>query len=109
MIWGDGGIGNNEVELLKVDGSVFDVQFDYCLYRSDATLSDATINNCLQNLEPVFDSLNFSKNYFDFRTSHDASSPNIDAGTSTSSFPKDLDDLPRVVGTAADIGCYERQ
>jgi hypothetical protein len=109
LIWGDGGIGNNEVALLKDNASVFDVQFNHCLYRSDETLNDATLNNCIQNQEPIFDSLDFNKNYFDFRTTNDASSPNIDAGTSSSNFPNDLDDLPRVVGIAADMGCYERQ
>ncbi len=109
LIWGDGGIGNNEVELLKENASAFDVEFDHCLYRSDASLSDAILNSCLQNMEPVFDSLNFNKNYFDFRTTHDMSSPNVDAGTNNSNYPNDLDDVSRVVGVATDIGCYEKQ
>jgi hypothetical protein len=62
----------------------------------------------IKNQDPLFDSIDISNRYYDFHFNNNPFSPAIDQGTN-SSFPRDLDDLPRVVGTAPDLGCYERQ
>lgn len=56
---------------------------------------------------PAFDSVDVYNNYFDFRTTKDDTSPNINTGTTTN-FSKDLDDKIRMIGIT-DIGCYEKQ
>ena len=110
IIWGDGGMSNDEVELQKESGALFEVNLENCLYRAESVLTDAIFTDCIQNQAPSFDTLDFNTNRFDFRTNNDPLSPNIDMGkTPATPADKDLDDLPRVAGLKIDIGCYERQ
>ena len=53
----------------------------------------------------MFDSIDVSKNIFDFHFTNHPNSPAINAGVTTA-FPSDLDDKPR--DSNPDIGCYER-
>ena len=53
-------------------------------------------------MDPQFDSIDVSHNYYDFHLKNN--SPAIDAGVITT-FPRDLDDKLR--DAKPDIGCYE--
>jgi hypothetical protein len=53
----------------------------------------------------MFDSINVSKNIYDFHFTKDPSAPAVNAGVVTQ-FPLDLDDKMR--DAKPDIGCYER-
>jgi hypothetical protein len=53
----------------------------------------------------MFDSINISKNFFDFHLNNNPTSPAVNAGTPTP-FLYDLDDKKRDANP--DIGCYER-
>ena len=57
-------------------------------------------------MDPMFDTIDVSHNYYNFHFNNHPASPAINAGVATS-FPYDLDDRPRANG-ATDLGCYER-
>jgi hypothetical protein len=58
------------------------------------------------NIDPLFDSVNNQSLYYDFHLK--TGSPAIDAGINTGIL-YDLDGNPRFVGSATDLGCYEKQ
>ena len=108
IFWGDFGSVEDEIVTDNQGTGTFSVNFDNCLYKALNNPQHSTFNACLPNQDPVFDSVDVSHDYYDFRINNAFSSPAIDNGTLTS-FSKDLDDLPRVSGTGTDIGCYEKQ
>lgn len=106
IFWSEEGYVKDEVDIKKDGNNVFNVLFDHCLYKSTTDPANSTISNSILNQDPLFDSINVSRNYFDFHTSS-TNAPGIDKGTSTT-FPKDLDDNNRSNGFP-DLGCYEKQ
>jgi len=108
IFWGDGGILDDEVTINKEGGNLFNVIMSNCLYKSANGINNAVLNANIINEEPVFDSIDVIKNYYDFRMNNAISSPAIDNGGNTS-FPLDLDNQPRQSGISSDIGCYEKQ
>ncbi|MFN8242662.1 MAG: hypothetical protein U0X40_01300 [Ferruginibacter sp.] len=107
IFWGDEGFINNEISVLKDGSNIFNVLFDKNLYRAQTDPSNATFSGNLKNLDPLFDSIDVYKHYFDFHITKNASAPGINSGALTS-FPKDLDDKTRNFGIP-DMGCYEKQ
>jgi hypothetical protein len=107
IFWGDGGIVDNEISVNKQGANTFTVLFEKNIYRSLADPLNSTLNGNIKNADPSFDSINITKNIFDFRVTKNAVAPGINAGIPTG-FPKDLDDKNRNVGTP-DLGCYEKQ
>jgi hypothetical protein len=92
----------------KEGTSSFDVIFQNCIYRAINDPSFSQLQDVIRNENPIFDSVDVSHGFYDFRTTIDPSAPGIDTGILTG-FTNDLDDNPRVMGTATDIGCYEKQ
>jgi hypothetical protein len=75
------------------------------LWRVQAAPANATITqNGAINREPLFDSINTSQRYFNFRLKE--GSPAVNAGTPTG-VTTDLDGKPRPAGTLPDLGAYE--
>jgi hypothetical protein len=107
IFWGDGGIVDNEISVNKQGANPFIVLFEKNIYRSIADPSNSTLNGNIKNADPAFDSINITKNIFDFRVTKNALAPGINAGIATG-LPKDLDNKNRNVGLP-DIGCYEKQ
>ena len=107
IFWGDEGIVTNELSVIKQGANPFTVLFEKNMYRSAADPSNSTLTGNIRNADPAFDSINVTKNIFDFRITKNAASPAINAGTLTG-FPKDLDDENRNIGLP-DLGCYEKQ
>jgi len=107
IFWGDGGIIENEISVNKQGANTFNVLFEKNLYRSLVDPSNSLLNGNIKNADPSFDSINVSKNIFDFRVTKIAIAPGINAGVATG-FLKDLDDKNRNAGLP-DIGCYEKQ
>jgi hypothetical protein len=107
IFWGDDGIVTNELAVIKQGANPFTVLFEKNIYRSEADPSNSTLTGNIRNADPGFDSINVTKNVFDFRITKNAASPAINAGTLTG-FPKDLDDKNRNLGLP-DLGCYEKQ
>ena len=108
IFWGDGGILDDEVLVNKEGSNLFNITISNCLYKSASVINNTVLNANIINEEPVFDSIDVIKNYYDFRMNNAISSPAIDNGGNTS-FPLDLDNQPRQSGISTDIGCYEKQ
>ncbi|MCX8019206.1 MAG: hypothetical protein N2747_01780 [Chitinophagaceae bacterium] len=105
IFWGDNGIVNNEVVVEKTGSTPFTVVFDHSLWKVQNTPTHVTTNQIIQNQNPVFDSINTVKNFYNFRLK--SASPAINKGVITP-IPTDLDGKPRAVGLP-DLGCFEKQ
>lgn len=105
ILWGENGLVNDEVVVLKNGNTTFNVNFDYNLWKVQTAPSNITSNQIINNQAPLFDSVNTTKNYYDFRlqTASPAINKGIGAGVTT-----DLDGKPRPVGLP-DLGCFEKQ
>ncbi len=106
IFWGEGGAVENEIVLEKQNNSVFNVIFDHVLYKAVNDPLNVTFINPIINQNPLFDSINTNKSYFDFHFYNDPLAPAIDRGINTF-LAKDLDDRPRANGLP-DLGCYEK-
>ena len=107
IFWGDNNLTTSEVIINKQGTNPFNVTLDHCLYKAVNDPPNTTFISVIKNVDPAFDSIDFSHNYFDFRVTKNITAPGIDKGIVTS-FPKDLDDNPRNIGLP-DIGSYEKQ
>ncbi len=109
IFWGDSSFAvENEVVTQKDNGKAFDVRFVNVLWRVNATPANITPPVPLvviNNLAPLFDSINTAKNYYDFRIKGE--SPAKDKGINTAVLI-DLDGKPRPIGLLPDLGCYEK-
>jgi hypothetical protein len=106
IFWGEFGTVDDEVVADKLGTNTFTVTFTKCLYKVKTSLSPLiTSTGGTVNATPVFDSINTSRSFYDFRVK--ANSPALNVGT-TSLVNIDLDGNPRPVGIP-DIGCYEKQ
>ena len=107
IFWGEGGSVENEIVVSKKPNTFFSVRFDNTLYKvKDSDPADATFaNNIIKNSDPLFDSINISKNYYDFHFKKNPVAPAVDKGSATS-YTRDLDDFVR--SGIPDLGCYER-
>ncbi|HVT83926.1 MAG TPA: choice-of-anchor Q domain-containing protein [Chitinophagaceae bacterium] len=104
IFWGDGGGLTDEVVVSKNGSTVFNVNFDYNLWKVQNVPSNIISNQTINNVDPLFDSINTYKNYYDFRLK--SNSPAIDKG-STTGVTIDLDGNSRPVGLP-DLGCFEK-
>ena len=107
IFWGDDGLVNNEATVNKQGANAVNVVFNYCLYKAKDDPSNSSFNQCIKNQDPLFDSIDVSKQLYNFHISNPLA-PGIDKGIDGTVFPKDLDDNDRTVGVT-DIGCYEKQ
>ncbi|RYY42854.1 MAG: hypothetical protein EOO06_20560 [Chitinophagaceae bacterium] len=106
IFWGDAGFVDNEVIVRKEGSAPFSVSFNNSLFRAQNEPTAATLINVIRNQEPLFDSIDVSNRYFDFRHTK-SPAPGINAGL-VSSISKDLDNNNRPVGLP-DMGCFEKQ
>lgn len=110
IIYGSGGLVDNEIKLTKQGTTTFTVSFINTLYKyKDADPTTASFNmasQALKNVVPIFDSVDAGNRVFNFRPK--AGSPVINKGISTTML-FDLDGRNRTVGTLPDLGCYEFQ
>jgi hypothetical protein len=109
IFWGDAGFQvDDEVVTQKDNSKAFDVRFVNVLWRVKTTPANITPPVPLvviNNLAPLFDSINTFKNYYDFRLRDD--SPAKDTGINAGNII-DLDGKPRPVAKP-DLGCFEKQ
>lgn len=105
IFWGDGGTVDNEIFIDKQGTSAFSATFDHVLYKAKDEIAIANFNSSIKNEIPIFDSIDISKNIFDFHFNNHPNSPAVDAGVITP-FLYDLDDKMR--DSRPDLGCYER-
>lgn len=105
IFWGENGLVDNEVVVAKSGATTFNVNFDYNLWKVQTAPANITSNQIINNQTPQFDSINSSRNYYDFRLK--SSSPAINKGINAG-IAIDLDGKPRPVGLP-DLGCFEKQ
>ena len=110
IFWGENGTVDDEVVVSETGSVISSIDFENNLWKiaktDPATAPGVTATMIINNQNPLFDSVNTSKNYYDFHLQ--PGSPAIDKGVNNS-VPVDLDGNPRVVGPAPDLGCYEKQ
>ena len=104
IFWGENGLVNDEVVVLKSGNTTFNVNFDYTLWKVQTVPANITSNQIINNQPPQFDSISTTNNYYDFRLK--ASSPAINKGVN-GGIAIDLDGKPRPVGLP-DLGCFEK-
>ncbi|WP_431213164.1 choice-of-anchor Q domain-containing protein [Puia sp. P3] len=97
---------DNEVTASKQGTGTFNIGFTNCLWKVKTAPTGVTVAGMIAGSDPMFDSINVSRNYYDFHLK--AGSPAIDKGVATG-LTVDLDGNPRVVGAGPDLGSYERQ
>ena len=104
IFWGNGGLVENEVDVIKQGAGDFNVVFDHCIYKANSNPESITFIASLRNQDPNFELIDVINNDYDF---HVSAGPVIDNGIEVP-FSYDLDNNPRVVGLP-DIGAYEKQ
>ena len=105
IFWGQSGIVEDEVVVAKSGSTVFNVTFDYNLWKVQTPPANITSSQIINNQNPLFDSVNTSRRYYNFRLKEN--SPAKEKGT-TAGVVLDLDGKPRPIGLP-DLGCFERQ
>lgn len=105
IFWGDNGGVDNEILLAKRGNDLFKITFENCLYKAKDEIANADFKNSLMNTSPLFDSINVSRNMYNFHFNDHPESPAIGAGKPTG-FTYDLEGNLRK--DPPDIGCYER-
>ncbi len=107
IFWGENGLVDNEVIVNKQGTNHFNVTFDRCLFKAKNDPANSIFNSLIRNLDPLFDSIDVSKRYYDFHITRNSQASGINKGAVTG-FLKDLDDNNRNNGLP-DLGCYEKQ
>lgn len=107
IIYGDAGFTDTEIQTNKTGSNPFTINVDHCLYRAAVDPLNVVFNVSIKNQDPLFDSIDNTRRFYDFRHTKNATAPGIDKGIPTSLL-KDLDDNNRNVGLP-DLGAYERQ
>ncbi|NOT51482.1 MAG: hypothetical protein HOP10_09420 [Chitinophagaceae bacterium] len=105
IFWGENGLVDDEVMVLKNGNTIFNVNFDANLWKVQTAPANITSNQVINNQTPLFDSIDTRNNYYDFRLK--AGSPAINKGVNAGVIT-DLDGKPRPVGLP-DLGCFEKQ
>jgi hypothetical protein len=105
IFWGEGGVHESEVVVEKSASDT--VEFDHNLWKAKTVPQDIIADGIINNSDPQFDSINVSKNYYDFRL-NTRNSPALDAGKNAGVII-DLDGKPRPAGIKPDLGSFERQ
>jgi hypothetical protein len=104
ILWGSEGIVDNEITLEKEGAGSVNLEFNHVLFRGKSDPANASFTNVIRNQDPIFDSIDISGNYYDFRLKK--VSPAVNKGVITTLL-FDLNGLPRK--GLPDLGCYENQ
>jgi len=105
IFWGENGSVDDEVLVSKKGNTPFSVVMENNLYKAVTPPPNTTLTGNLLNTPPLFDSINESARYYDFRIGRKPS-PAINAGKNIGILT-DLDGKPRDI--KPDIGSYEKQ
>jgi hypothetical protein len=106
IIYGVGGMAEDELVVSRVAGPPFLVQLQQVIYKAKNAVTNASFVNAQLNVDPLFDSLNTSRQTYNFRLR--SGSPAIDTAAASAA-TIDLDGNTRPAGRKPDLGCYERQ
>jgi hypothetical protein len=104
IFWGDFGTVENEVVVTRRGQDPFVVSFRNNIYKATADPAFATLSNNIRNEDPLFDSIQVSTRFYNFRINlkpSPAVGKGLPIGVTT-----DLDGKPR--DGQPDIGCFEK-
>ncbi|PWU03713.1 MAG: hypothetical protein C5B52_02915 [Bacteroidetes bacterium] len=103
IFWGDLGNVDDEVITSHKGANIFNINFDHVLFKA---VNDPEINSIsvIRNQDPLFDSIDVNKRYFDFHITQKLS-PAIGAGI-PNSILTDMDDKTRTATPT--LGCFEK-
>ncbi len=107
IFWGETGLVENEIIVNKQGVNNFNVVFNNCLYKAKKDPDNCIFTNPIKNQDPLFDSIDVSKRFYDYHITVNNLAPGINKGNVTG-FLKDLDNNNRNNGLP-DMGCYEKQ
>jgi hypothetical protein len=104
IIWGEGGLTEDEAVVTRSGATPFHVRFDGVLWNVKNTPAEAVVTRALAHEDPQFETIDNSRRLYNFRLgpSSPALAQGVAAGTAL-----DLDARPRPA-TAPDLGAYER-
>ncbi|HEX7902388.1 MAG TPA: hypothetical protein VF487_00815 [Chitinophagaceae bacterium] len=105
IFWGENGLVDNEVVVEKKGTTFFNVEFDQALWKVQTTPANIISSGIINNTPPLFDSINVSKEYYNFHLKIIPLSPAIDKGNNITIGSYDLDNKQRI--NIPDLGCYE--
>ena len=105
IFWGEGGTVEEEVLLSKQTTAPFQADFRNVLWKMPSNPALATVSQAIANQSPLFDSIQPTNRFYNFRLRN--VSPALNAGIATG-LTVDLDGRSRAVGLP-DLGCYEKQ
>ena len=105
ILWGQDGTVEDEVVVTKNGTTTFAVSFNNNLWKVKNTPANITSSSIINNTEPLFDSINTTKRFYNFRLKDDSPAKNK---ATNLGITIDLDGNPRPVGIP-DLGCYEKQ
>ncbi len=105
IVYGAQGTVDNEILLNRLGNQSFQIRFENCLLKTDELMNGVVSANNIMNEDPLFDSIETQKHFYNFRLKEN--SPAVDAGKH-SSLDTDLDGKPRRI-RREDIGSYERE
>ncbi len=106
IIYGDAGFIENDLQTKKTGNNSFSVNIDRCLYRATTDPSNTVFTQSIKNIDPGFDSIDATRQFYNFRITKNTLAPGINKGIATPLL-KDLDDKNRNVGLP-DLGAYEK-
>lgn len=104
IIWGDSGSVEDEILSEKKGNGEFNITLQHVLYKAKQLPAEIKALNSIVNQDPLFDSINITRRYFDFHIGKHAS-PAIGAGTPVPE-ASDIDGFARLNPPSA--GCYEK-
>ncbi|MBL7740678.1 MAG: hypothetical protein JNK14_15780 [Chitinophagaceae bacterium] len=105
IFWGENGIVDDEVVVNKTGNTVFAVNFDHTLWKVQTVPSNITSNQIINDQKPLFDTIDVSRQFYNFRLKNDSPAKNKGVASAVTI---DLDGKPRPVGLP-DLGCFEIQ
>lgn len=107
ILYGESSNVANEVKQNKSTTANFGLTINNCLYKAASPIEgQAVVKNSLYNQNPLFDSINTAKAYYDFHLK--PNSPCIGTGDASAGIAIDLDGTS-LQGSKLNMGCYQRK
>ncbi len=103
IIWGEGGLIENEVQVTKSGSTVFDVVFDHNLWKNSSSIANITSYDIINGQAPEFEQIDIGRRFYNFRLLDN--SPAIGAGKAAG-IATDIDGRPRPANSP-DLGAYQ--
>ena len=102
IIYGNGGLSNDEITVTQTGSTPFAIQMNHVLYKLSSGISSISFTSSIQNQDPQFVTINTFQNIYDFHLQ--SSSPAIGNAIPTGTL---IDIEGNARSASPSIGCYE--